>query len=271
MEDPEENYLEINRQTWNKKVIPHLNSEFYNMPAFLNGKTSLKNIELELLGDISGLSILHLQCHFGQDSISLSRMGANVTAIDLSDESIRTAKELAIKTSQKVKFVNSGVYDLPNHLDGKFDMVFTSYGTITWLPDLDKWAKVISHFLSDNGRFLIVDFHPFVWMFDDDFKFIKYNYFKDKGISEVEIGTYADKNSRENYEFVSWNHSVSELLSALIDNGIGINSFREYDYSPYNCLNAMLEVDESKYRIEKFDKMIPITFSLDASKERISL
>lgn len=177
-----ENYLEINKNSWNSKVDTHLKSDFYFVDEFLNGRTSLNSIELELLGDIKDKSILHLQCHFGQDSISLSRMGAKVTGIDLSDKAIEAAKDLVKKTGTDTQFICTDLYNLPNVLDRKFDVVFTSYGTIGWLPDLNKWAKIISHFLKPNGKFIMAEFHPVVWMFDDDFEVVKYNYFNEAPI-----------------------------------------------------------------------------------------
>src|SRR5690606_18583214 len=123
---PKDNYLEINKTLWNKRVAAHLKSEFYNVEEFIKGGNALKEIELNLLGDISGKSILHLQCHFGQDSISLARMGAEVTGVDLSDEAIDAAIILAKKCGVDVNFVCCDIYDLPKHLDKKFDIVFTS-------------------------------------------------------------------------------------------------------------------------------------------------
>jgi 2-polyprenyl-3-methyl-5-hydroxy-6-metoxy-1,4-benzoquinol methylase len=125
------------------------------MQSFLEGKSTLNEIELQLLGDISGKKILHLQCHFGQDTMSLSRMGAKATGIDLSNKAIERAKEIALRLNLDTDFICCDLYDAPNHLNEKFDIVFTSYGTIGWLPDLDKWAKVVSHFLKPNGKFII--------------------------------------------------------------------------------------------------------------------
>ena len=133
-----ENYLDINRKSWNAKVEPHLKSDFYFVDEFLEGRTSLNSIELEILGDVSGKEILHLQCHFGQDSISLSRMGAKVTGIDLSDKAIEAAQDLAQKCGTDTRFLVSDVYELPKVLAEKFDIVYTSYGTIGWLPNLEK-------------------------------------------------------------------------------------------------------------------------------------
>jgi len=193
--NPEIDYIEINKQSWNNRTEFHVNSAFYDMDAFLKGKSSLNNIELNVLGDIKGKSILHLQCHFGQDSISLQRLGAEVVGVDLSDKSIAKAKEIALKTNSNAKFICSDIYSLPNCLDQQFDMVYTSYGTIGWLPDLDKWASVVQHFLKPGGKFVFVEFHPVVWMFDDDFDKIGYNYFNSGAIVETESGTYADRNA----------------------------------------------------------------------------
>ncbi|RYE50500.1 MAG: class I SAM-dependent methyltransferase [Sphingobacteriales bacterium] len=169
MEDPAK-YISVNKQSWNNRTASHLKSEFYNVEGFLAGKSSLNSIELDLLGDVSGKSILHLQCHFGQDTISLARLGAKVTGVDLSDKAIDAARDLAEKCGFAVNFICCDVYDLPDNLNEQFDMVFTSYGVIGWLPDLDKWAKIISRFMKPGGSLIFAEFHPVLWMFDNNFK-----------------------------------------------------------------------------------------------------
>lgn len=242
----EKNYIEVNRQSWNNRTDTHLKSEFYDLDSFLKGRTSLNDIELKLLGNLQGKSILHLQCHFGQDSISLSRLGATVTGIDLSDKAIENAKQIAKKTNANATFICCDVYDLPNYLNKQFDIVFTSYGTIGWLPDLDKWAKIIATFLKPNGKFVFVEFHPVVWMFDDNFEKIGYRYFNSGAIIETETGTYADKTADIRQEYVMWNHGLSEVINSLIKNGLEIKTLDEFDYSPYNCFNKAIEVDAKK-------------------------
>lgn len=264
--NPEPNYIEINKSSWNKKTEFHLNSEFYDMKGFLNGKTSLNEIELKLLGDINGKRILHLQCHFGQDTISLARLGAKVTGIDLSDKAIETAKEISNKTSAAATFICCNIYDLPEHLNEQFDIVYSSYGTIGWLPDLDKWAQIISKFLKPTGKFIFVEFHPVVWMFDDNFEKIGYNYFNSGAIIETENGTYADKNAPITQDYVMWNHGISEVLNNLIKNGLTLNSFDEYDYSPYNCFNKTIEFEPKKFQIKHLENKIPMVYSLVATK-----
>ena len=264
----EQNYIEINRKSWNNKTEAHLNSEFYNLANFLKGNTSLNSIELDLLGDIEGKTILHLQCHFGQDTIALSRLGAKVTGIDLSDKAIESAKKIAIDTKSDAKFICCNLYDLPKYLDKQFDIVFTSYGSIGWLPDLNKWGDIVSKFLKPNGQFVFVEFHPVVWMFNDDFEEIKYNYFNSGAIVETENGTYADKDAHISQECITWNHSISEVLNSLIKSGLEINSLDEFDYSPYNCFSKTIEIEPKKYRIEHLENKIPMVYSISATKKK---
>ncbi|MDZ7614107.1 MAG: class I SAM-dependent methyltransferase [Flavobacteriaceae bacterium] len=203
-----------------------------------------------------------MQCHFGQDSISLSRMGAKVTGVDLADRAIENAKKLAAEANTDTTFICCNVYDLPAHLNEKFDIVFTSYGVIGWLPDLNQWAALISHFLKPNGKFILVEFHPVVWMFDNDFEKVGYNYFNEGAIIETESGTYADRNAAIKQEYVCWNHSSSELINSLIKNGLEILSFNEFDYSPYNCFNKTVEIEPKKYRISHLGNKIPMVFAV---------
>lgn len=262
-----ENYLEINKRSWDAKVELHLKSDFYFVDEFMKGRTSLNSIELELLGDITDKRILHLQCHFGQDSISLSRMGAKVTGIDLSEKAIETAKDLAQKCGADTEFICSDVYSLPDCLNEKYDTVFTSYGTIGWLPDLDKWAKIINHFLKNDGKFIMAEFHPVVWMFDDDFTKVAYNYFNEKPIIETYEGTYADQSADIKQEYVMWNHSLAEVLQNLMKNNIGLQSFQEYDWSPYPCFRHVEEFEKGKWRIPQFGNKIPLVYALQAQKK----
>ncbi len=261
------NYLEINKNSWNTRVQPHLESDFYFVDEFVKGRTSLNSIELELLGNIKGKSILHLQCHFGQDSILMSRLGAKVTGIDLSDKAIDAAIDLAKKCCTDTEFICSDVYNLPNVLDEKFDIVFTSYGTIGWLPDLDKWANVVSHFLKPDGEFIMAEFHPVVWMYDDDFEGVAYNYFNEKMITETLEGTYADSSADIVQDYVSWNHPLSDVLQNLINKNLELKNFQEFDWSPYPCFKHVQEFEKGKWRISKFGNKIPMVFAIKAKKK----
>ena len=153
-----QSYFEQNKDSWNKRTAVHKESAFYDLDSFKKGKSALNKIELEELGDVTGKSLLHLQCHFGMDTMSWARAGADCVGVDLSDEAINLAKEINSELNLHTGFICCNVYDLKQHLDKKFDIVFTSYGTIGWLPDLDKWAEIVAHFLKPGGIFYIADF-----------------------------------------------------------------------------------------------------------------
>ncbi len=259
-------YKKINKESWDKRVAVHMDSDFYDVPAFIAGKSSLKQPELALLGDLSGKTVLHLQCHFGQDSISMARMGAQVTGMDLSTTAIAQARELNTSCETDAAFIVSDVYDLPNQLEGQFDVVFTSYGTIGWLPDLDKWAHVVNHFLKDGGKFVFAEFHPAVWMFDDDHNTVFYNYFNADPIVESYNGTYAQTDSEITVKDISWNHGLGEVMSSLLNQGLTIRHFQEYNFSPWNCFNGMQEDAPNEFRITKFGNKMPLMYTLMATK-----
>lgn len=262
-----DNYIEINRKSWNGKTAVHYHSAFYDNQSFIDGRLSLNEIELGLLDDLKGKSVLHLQCHFGQDTISLSRLGAAAVGVDLSDKAIEKARELASITNSDARFIWCDVYDLPSSLDDQFDVVFTSYGTIGWLPDLKK--GVVAHFLKPGGRFVFAEFHPVVWMFDDDFQAVRYRYFNSGPIVETQNGTYAEKDALLNSETVTWNHGMSEVMNSLIQNGLEIMQLDEFDYSPYNCFNETVEIAPGKFRIKHFDNKIPMVYSIVAKKKKM--
>jgi SAM-dependent methyltransferase len=261
-----DDYLKVNKDSWNERAKVHYDSDFYDNKSFLKGKSSLKPIELALLGDVKGKSILHLQCHFGQDTISLSKMGAQVTGVDFSEVAIDQARGLATEMKTDTKFVCSDVYSVNEILDQKFDIVFTSYGTIGWLPDINKWAGVVSHFLKPGGQFVFADFHPVVWMFDDDFNKITYKYFNADPIVELSEGTYTDGGDNVSKDTISWNHGMGEVVSSLLDEGLVLNSLKEYDYSPYNCFSNMDEVGTSKFVLKNFGDKLPMVYSILATK-----
>ena len=262
----EENYLEINKANWDERAEKHVGSAFYNNTSFLAGQSSLNEIELSLLGEIRGKHLLHLQCHFGQDSISLSRLGAKVTGLDFSPAAIEQARQLAAKAGTDTEFVCCDVYSARQHIARQFDIVFSSYGTIGWLPDLHQWASVISASLVPGGRFVFAEFHPVVWMFDDDFEKIAYAYFKAEPIVEEGSTTYTGDTLQKNFKTISWNHSLAEVLDALLKNGLQLQAFQEYDYSPYNCFNQVVEVAPKQFRIRHLEDKIPMVFALVATK-----
>lgn len=262
-----ENYIDINRALWDERTRHHVASSFYDMAGFMAGKNSLTEIELPLLGDITGKKVLHLQCHFGQDTLSMARMGAKVTGIDLSEVAIAQAKAINAEMGLDAEFLVSDVYALPENLQGDFDMVFTTYGTIGWLPDMKKWADVVAHFLKPGGKFVFAEFHPAVWMFDNDFTYVQYPYFNKEVIVEEEEGTYADTSAPMKLQSVGWNHDLGEVLQSLINAGMIIEHFSEYDYSPYNCLKNMVETSPGRFVIKGMEGKLPLVYSLVATKK----
>lgn len=262
----EDNYREINRQSWNKRTAIHVKSDFYDLEGFLKGRNSLNPIEMELLGDVRGKRILHLQCHFGQDSLSLARLGAEVTAVDLSDVAIEVARQLAKTSGLDAEFICCDLYELPRHLDKQFDMVFTSYGAICWLPDLDRWAEIISHFLKPGGSFIMAEFHPLLWIFDEGFRDIRNNYFQKQPEVETVTTTYTGNQQMAAHRIMYWQHPLGDILNSLISHHLEVNSYEEYDYSPYNCFPNMIEPEPGKFRIKGMESNLPMVFSLKATK-----
>ena len=267
MLSPKEEYLQVNQALWNNKTIFHLSSDFYNVKAFKQGATSLTPIELEQLGDVSGKSLLHLQCHFGQDTLSWARLGAQVTGIDFSEAAIHAAQNLAKELNLKARFIHSNVYDLQLH--EQFDMVFTSYGVISWLPDLEKWAQVVAAHLKPGGAFHFMEFHPVVWMFDDNFKYIQYSYFNTETVVEEVQGSYADRSAPIVGTSISWNHSLEEVLGSLLRQGLRIERFAEYDYSPHDSFPNAMQIAEGKWQIKGLEGKIPMVFALKAVKSKL--
>lgn len=259
-------FFAANKQSWNKRTAVHVDSSFYDLASFKKGTSSLNKIELEELGDVKGKSLLHLQCHFGMDTLSWAREGAIVTGVDLSDESIEQANKINIELGLSAEFICCNVYDLKDHLNKKFDIVFTSYGTIGWLPDLDQWAQVIADFLKPGGVFYIADFHPTLWMMDEKFEQIKYHYFNTQVIAEETTGTYTNREAPIKSTEYSWNHPFSEIFSALIKNNLTIQAFNEFPFSPYNCFSGLVQGDDGMWRIQGMDEKLPMMYSIKAIK-----
>jgi SAM-dependent methyltransferase len=257
-------YFEANKELWNQRTAIHKDSSFYDLAGFKAGETVLTPIELNEVGDVKGKKMLHLQCHFGMDSLNWARLDADVTGIDLSDEAIKEAKQLNDQLRLNAKFVCCNVYDTSQHVTDLFDIVFTSYGTIGWLPDLAPWAKMIAERLKPGGIFYLAEFHPVVWMFDDDFTHIKYSYDNKEVIVTENEGTYTDRNADIKGKEYSWNHSISEVLNTLINAGLKIELFNEHMYSPYPCFRNTVETEKGKWHIKGMEGKIPMVYSLKA-------
>lgn len=274
----EENiWFEANKENWNQRTRVHKDSDFYDRKGFKNGNDVLTPIELNELGNVRNKSMLHLQCHFGMDSLNWARLGAHVTGVDLSDEAIKEARKLNEEMGMDAKFICCNVYDLhPKNISSSkvsadlkaasFDIIFTSYGTIGWLPDLEKWAEILAYYLKPGGLFYIADFHPVVWMFDEEFTRIKYYYDNREVIVTENEGTYTDRDANIKGKEYGWNHSISEVLNALLKQGLQLRQFNEFMYSPYPCFRNMTEAEKGKWHIKGMEGKIPMVYSLKATK-----
>ncbi|MGB5981284.1 MAG: class I SAM-dependent methyltransferase [Nonlabens sp.] len=262
--------FEANRETWNKKTAIHYDSTFYDKSAFAKARNSLNPYELNTLGDVQGKSLLHLQCHFGQDSLSWAQKGAKVTGVDLSDAAIELAQQLSKEMDLQAKFICCNVLDTSKHLHEKFDIVFTSYGVIGWLPDLKPWAQMIAERLNDGGIFYIVEFHPIAWMYDyiNGKPKLKYHYNQQDAIYEEYQGTYADAASKMISKEYGWNHSLSSVIQSLIEAGLTIEYFAEHDGSPYDVFPDMEKRYDGMYYLK--DQKYPMIFELRARKNQVN-
>lgn len=264
----EHEYFKANQALWDAKTRVHVKSDFYDQAAFLGGKNTLKKIELAQLPDLNGLSVLHSQCHFGQDTLSMQRMGAQCTGIDLSPLAIETAKELNTQLGLDAQFHTCNVYDLDKVVNESFDLVFTSYGVIGWLPDLDRWAEQLSARMKPGGLFHMTEFHPMMYMYDWDKTKVLYRYFNNgEPYVEEEESTYADKNAKIAMKEYFWQHDFGELISALLNQGLEITGFSEYDYSPYDLFGGGPSRAEEEYIFQDNGINIPLVFSVNAIKK----
>ena len=264
--------LRANYEWWNEAAVLHAESDFYDVNGFLQGKSTLMAVEQQKLGDVRGKKLLHLQCHFGMDTLSLARLGAEVTGVDFSDEAIRLAKSLNDKLGMSAEFVCSNVYDLKQNLSGQYDIVYTSYGALCWLNDLAGWAEIIDYFLKPGGMFLVVEGHPLAGAFDveDEQICIADTYFYDQiPYTDSSDGTYAVPNANKKHQTTNeWSHSISEIMNVLWSAGLQITSFEEYPYSFYEKFVGMMEKTEDGWWVFKNKKWkLPLMFSLTASKQ----
>ena len=261
-------YFKANMDAWDKKTPVHFASALYNVEEVKKGGSSLNKIEIDALGNVSNKRILHLQCHFGLDSISLTRMGAKVLGVDFSTKAIEKARKLAKELNVSTRFLVANIYDdLDKIIKEKFDIVFCSYGSICWLPDLDKWAKVISKMMAKDAFLYIVDFHPLLNTFDCLLSDTKRSYFYSKKPFKREWhGTYADYSSSiETIEY-NWNHSMAEIFGSLKNNGLTIDEFKELPYLPKEWFPNLVKGEDGLYRVNGSENIYPLLFSIKAIK-----
>lgn len=259
-------YFDANKDGWNKRTAVHQASAFYNLEAFKKGQSALNKIERDEVGDVRGKSLLHLQCHFGMDTLSWAREGAAVTGVDLSDAAIELAQQINEELGLNAVFVCCNVYDTAAYVKEQFDIVFTSYGTIGWLPDLKPWAKMIAAKLKPGGFFYIADFHPTLWMLDDAMEKLHYSYFNDEVIITEQQGTYTDRDAPIKHTEYGWNHPFAEIFEALITEGLQIEFLHEFAFSPYNCFANTEQGEDGMWRLKGMGNKFPMMYSIKAVK-----
>jgi SAM-dependent methyltransferase len=222
---------EKNRHAWNQMVDVHINHSEYRTQHLLDGGSTLKRIELEALGDVTGKHLLHLMCQFGLDTLSWVRQGATVTGIDIAEQSIKRACELRDKTGLQCEFIRSDVLELIGKIDRKFDIVFQSYGTHCWISDIYKWAEVVAHCLKPGGTFFMIDEHPInpLFLFPEEIP----DYFAKEPLRSVNPPDYCDRDFIIQGEMVEWQHPVSDIVNALIRAGLTIERLDEYNHGYY--------------------------------------
>jgi len=269
-------YFSVNQKTWDEWARYHVGSRFYDLEGFKagqrTGRAGLDALETALVGDVAGKSLLHLQCHFGLDTLAWARRGARATGVDFSEEAIRAARALAGELGLPATFVHSNLYDLPARLSGEFDIVFTSHGVLGWLPDLEGWARVIARFLAPGGAFCIIEAHPFAMVFDDEAEAPalrpRYPYFHAPEPQRVERqGSYAAPDAPIRSITYQWAHSLSDIIGSLLRAGLRIVSFEEYPFGAWAMFPWMAERPDGTCELPPGLGSLPLMFSLVASKD----
>ena len=273
-------YRRANQALWNEWVAIHARSKLYSLDQFKAGKSSLHCLEMEELGEVSGRSLLHLQCHFGLDTLSWARLGAQVTGIDFSEEGIALAQSLSRELDIPARFLCCDLYDLPAHLSEQFDIVYTSYGVLTWLSDLRGWAKIAAQFLKPGGTFYIAEFHPFSMIFDEEAPELRlrYPYFDTGVIASPVEGSYADPQAKvQQTTSYEWAYPLGEVVSSLVAAGLHIQFLHEFPFCTYNMFPFLEQAEDGYYYLPEKARApgsataghpatIPLMFSIKAEK-----
>ncbi len=263
-----------NNLLWDEWTAIHAASSFYDLDGFRRGGVRLAEYEIAEIGDVAGRDLLHLQCHFGIDTLSWARLGARVTGVDFSMAGIALARSLARELGfAEARFVRSEIYDLPAVLEGDFDVVYTSRGALNWLPDVRRWAEVVARFVRPGGTFYITELHPVANVFENEGVApgelrLAYPYWEHAEPLTFPVhGTYADP-AAEVAAAVEhgWDHGLGEIVTALIGAGLRIESLREYPFSAWK-LDFLVRGPDGRYRLPADTPgELPLFFSLRATK-----
>lgn len=269
VDDENRKLMNANLEYWDESVELHAASPFYRLKEFKAGEIVLNGLELGEVGEVSGKSLLHLQCHFGMDTLSWARLGASVTGMDYSENAILRARELANEYKIDARFIHCNLYDLPKNLEGKFDIVYTSYGVLTWLPDIVEWARIAASYVKPGGFFYIAEFHPFAAIFDAEADVLQYRdpYFAKDAISYEDGADYADSKAvlkaTTDYE---WMHPMGEIISSLINAGLRVEFLHEHAFTVFKQFPFLVVEKPGIWKFAQDPAPIPLMFSLKASK-----
>jgi SAM-dependent methyltransferase len=271
-------YFKTNLRRWNELVEINAKSKFYDLDGFKSGKSSLFPIEREEIGNVDGKTLLHLQCHFGMDTLSFARLGAKVTGVDFSDKAIKLARQLSEELNIPAKFIKANIYDIPDILHDKFDIVFTSNGAIGWLPDLYKWAEIIDYCLKPGGTFYITENHPFGNLIDEKYDNafqVGYDYFNDGKPYrfDEDDGAYVDPNIKlQNFETYDWFHPMGDVINSLLKVNFELEFLHEFPFSFFQIHPDMKQNKETKYwEFQTLKHSVPMIFSIKAHKIKTNL
>ena len=246
-------YFTVNRANWDKRVSLHTESptSVYDLAAFRRTRNCLDVITRAELGEVRGLKVLHLQCHFGMDTLSLAQLGAEVTGVDFSPKAIAKARALSAELNLPARFIESDVYGLPEVLDEQFDLVFTTWGVLTWLPDMARWAETVRRMLRPGGRLFLLETHPTLYLMDFDKHTMSFDYFtRAEPYYEEHAGSYANTDSPELIQEYFWQHGLAEILQPLLDRQLQMRRFAEFDFLPYDCFPNLRERAPGEYVYE---------------------
>lgn len=270
-----ERWFEDNRANWDDRAALHEASGYGIQELIANPHHISAEVaqDRERLGDLTGLDVIHLQCHLGTDSVGLKRLGARrVVGVDLSPESLRRAREIARRAETDVEFVEANVYDAREAVGGSFDLVYTSIGVLCWLPDVAEWARVVASLLSPGGRFLLRDDHPMFMAIGEDVSTglrIEQPYFqRPDPMTWDDAGSYVET-PQNAPEFVhgrnhQWNHSIGEILTAVLDAGLVLDSFEETPYSAWTPWPELMVREGDRYRLREDPDRVPLQYVLTA-------
>lgn len=272
-----EEYRKANLGWWDEAVGVHLATKLYDVEAFLRGADSLTPIERDELGPFvgGGTTLLHLQCHFGLDTLSWARRGATVTGVDFSGEAIRRARRLAdqVGLARRATFVRSDVYELPGVLQGRFDVVFSSWGVLMWLDDLERWADVVARFVRPGGVFYLAEYHPVPFLVDDgehaDELRLSYPYFQGREpLRFDEPGSYADPAAVTRHTVTyEWHHGLAEVVTPLLQRGLRLDFFHEFPVARGLRLPFLEDGEGGWQRVRGGRDDLPLSYSLKMTKE----